>query len=308
MADVDSSLLLFCKEIRKYCTVALSGECADEIFGGYPWYRDPKIRATYGFPWAQSTKYRMGFLNEELAEQINAVTYVDQRYQETLKQSDILCNRTKEERRLREMVNLNMKWFMQTLLDLSLIHISIQILDHTHRFLEFKPMYDNLKQASVYQKDWFEKKKLEPLQSYFNLIEEMKKMELPIAVRFGLEVCYAPQDKAFLRDLLAGYPYDFLIGSIHSIDGLLYDMNGFSREILWDKYDTNAIYRRYYEIMEDMIESDLFTQIGHPDQLKIFHYEPDYDLKPTYERLAVLAKEHDVYTVSYTHLDVYKRQ
>ena len=44
-----------------------------------------------------------------------------------------------------------------------------------------------------------------------------------------------------------------------------------------------------------MIESDLFTQIGHPDQLKIFHYEPDYDLKPTYERLAVLAKEHDVY-------------
>lgn len=95
--------------------------------------------------------------------------------------------------------------------------------------------------------------------------------------------------------MLAGYPYDFLIGSIHSIDGLLYDMNGFSREILWDKYDTNAIYRRYYEIMEDMIESDLFTQIGHPDQLKIFHYEPDYDLKPTYERLAVLAKEHDVY-------------
>ncbi len=46
--------------------------------------------------------------------------------------------------------------------------------------------------------------------------------------------------------------------------------------------------------MEDMIESDLFTQIGHPDQLKIFHYEPDYDLKPTYEKLAGLAKEHDV--------------
>ena len=56
MADVDSSLLLFCKEIRKYCTVALSGECADEIFGGYPWDRDPKIRSAYGFPWAQSTK------------------------------------------------------------------------------------------------------------------------------------------------------------------------------------------------------------------------------------------------------------
>ena len=51
MADVDSSLLLFCKEIKKHCTVALSGECADEIFGGYPWYRDKKIRAINGFPW-----------------------------------------------------------------------------------------------------------------------------------------------------------------------------------------------------------------------------------------------------------------
>lgn len=172
---------------------------------------------------------------------------------------------------------------------------TIQILDHTHRFLEFQPIYEKLKQASPYQKEWFEKKTLEPLQTYFDLIETMKKMTLPIEVRFGLEVCYAPQDKAFLKDILAQYPYDFLIGSIHSIDGLLYDMNAFSREILWDKYDTNAIYKRYYDIMEDMITSDLFTQIGHPDQLKLFHYEPDYDLVPTYERIAQLAKDHDVY-------------
>ncbi len=54
MADVDSSLLLFCREIRKTATVALSGECADEIFGGYPWYRDKTVRERYGFPWAPS--------------------------------------------------------------------------------------------------------------------------------------------------------------------------------------------------------------------------------------------------------------
>lgn len=172
---------------------------------------------------------------------------------------------------------------------------TLHILDHTHRFKEFAPMYEPLKKADIRQQEWFEKKQLEPLQNYFDLIAKMRKLQLPIEVKFGLEVCYAPQDKAFLRNLLQQYPYDFLIGSIHSIDGLLYDMEAFSREILWDKYDTNAIYKRYYEIMEDMICSDLFTQIGHPDQLKLFHYEPSYDLKPTYERLALCAKQHHVY-------------
>ena len=51
MADVDISLLLLCRQIKKDVTVALSGECADEIFGGYPWYRDPQVRARAGFPW-----------------------------------------------------------------------------------------------------------------------------------------------------------------------------------------------------------------------------------------------------------------
>lgn len=117
MADVDSSLLLFCKEIRKYATVALSGECADEIFGGYPWFRDETIRDAYGFPWAQSTSYRLQFLNDELVAHINGIEYVDRRYQGTLKDTNTLPHLSKKEKRLREMVNLNMKWFMQTLLD-----------------------------------------------------------------------------------------------------------------------------------------------------------------------------------------------
>ena len=120
---------------------------------------------------------------------------------------------------------------------------TLHILDHTHRFIEFAPMYEPSKKADPRQKAWFEKKQLEPLQTYFDLIAEMKSKQLPIEVKFGLEVCYAPRDKAFLKDLLQQYPYDFLIGSIHSIDGLLYDMEAFSREILWDKYDTNAIYQ-----------------------------------------------------------------
>jgi len=171
---------------------------------------------------------------------------------------------------------------------------AIQILDHTHRFCEFAPMYERLKQASSQQKIWLEKKRLEPLSAYFQLIEEMKQKTLPIEVKWGLEVCYDPTQKAFLSALLAQYPYDFLIGSIHSIDGLLYDMP-FSQAILWDVYDVDDIYKRYYDIMLDMITSDLFTQIGHPDQLKLFHHMPTYDLRDTYERIAQAAKAHDVW-------------
>lgn len=170
----------------------------------------------------------------------------------------------------------------------------IQILDHTHRFIEFAPMYEELKKTSSNQKEWFDKKKLEPLSTYYSLMEAMKQMDLPIKVKWGLEVCYDPKQESFLQEVLSKYSYDFLIGSIHSIDGRLYDMP-FSKEILWDVFDVNDIYHRYYEIMEAMISSDLFTQIGHPDQLKLFHYEPTYDLQPTYERLSDLAVAHDVF-------------
>ena len=115
MADVDFSLLAFCKEIRKDVKVALSGECADEIFGGYPWYRDPDVRAREGFPWAQNTADRAAVLTP--AVKINASEFVMDAYNRTCRESDILPGTSDTEKRMKEMVNLNFRWFMQTLLD-----------------------------------------------------------------------------------------------------------------------------------------------------------------------------------------------
>ncbi len=117
MADVDLSLLAFCREIKKDVTVALSGECADEIFGGYPWYRDPEVRNADGFPWAQNTAYRQSLMVPGLAEKIDGEIFVREQYEKTCRESDILPGTTAQEKRMKQMVNLNFRWFMQTLLD-----------------------------------------------------------------------------------------------------------------------------------------------------------------------------------------------
>lgn len=117
MADVDSSLLLFCRKVKEQATVALSGECADEIFGGYPWYRDEKIRSVNGFPWSQSTAYRTSFLKSDVAESLHAQEFVQRRYQESIERVDVAGDPSPLERRMKEMMALNIRWFMQTLLD-----------------------------------------------------------------------------------------------------------------------------------------------------------------------------------------------
>jgi len=115
MADVDFSLLAFCRRIRRDVKVALSGECADEIFGGYPWYRDPAVREQAGFPWAQNTQDRGRLLGPDIA--IDPEAFVMDAYQKTCRESDILPGTPPLERRMKEMMNLNFRWFMQTLLD-----------------------------------------------------------------------------------------------------------------------------------------------------------------------------------------------
>lgn len=117
MADVDFSLLAFCREIRSHIKVGLSGECADEIFGGYPWYRDPKVRAVDGFPWAQNTVYRASMLRPDALGQIDPEAFVQDRYRQTVAEADVLPGTSVAEKRMKEMVYLNQRWFMQTLLD-----------------------------------------------------------------------------------------------------------------------------------------------------------------------------------------------
>ena len=116
MADVDSSLYLFCKEIRKKFPVALSGECADEIFGGYPWYHRREVLYYDGFPWSTAVPERAALMKHPMSA-ADAEAYVRQSYDKCVSRTEYLDSDSADDRRMREMFMLNMDYFMATLLD-----------------------------------------------------------------------------------------------------------------------------------------------------------------------------------------------
>ncbi len=117
MADVDSSYLLFFKKLKNYMTVALSGECSDEIFGGYPWYfREDGINSDT-FPWSLAIKERQNLLHPDISKKINLKEYVDSQYENSISNVQYLDIDSKETINHRKLIYLTSNWFMQTLLD-----------------------------------------------------------------------------------------------------------------------------------------------------------------------------------------------
>lgn len=115
MADVDSSMLLFCRAMKKKHTVALSGECADELFGGYPWYHNKDILFEECFPWSRSLDIRRSILKKGFLPQ--GEEYVHQRYLDVVNATEYLPTDSPLEKRMRQMYSLNFYGFMQNLLE-----------------------------------------------------------------------------------------------------------------------------------------------------------------------------------------------
>lgn len=117
MADVESSMLYFCSRVTHYNKVTLTGECADEIFGGYPWFHSPEAFKTQAFPWSKSMEPRQTLLDDTLIQSLHMEEYAHAAYEKTILETPLLPEDTPEEKRRREIAYLNLRWFMATLLD-----------------------------------------------------------------------------------------------------------------------------------------------------------------------------------------------
>jgi histidinol-phosphatase (PHP family) len=167
----------------------------------------------------------------------------------------------------------------------------IWLLEHSHRFRDFAPLYTSMCAYSSYQREWYARRNILALSDYAHLIESCRKERFPIRVKFGLEICYEPGTEELVHRVTKGYPFDFMTGSVHWIDGFAFD----HKAEFWAGKDIDFLYGRYYEIMEQLIKSRLFTGVAHPDSIKCFGHHPKADLTETYEKIARLLNQSGMY-------------
>ena len=117
MGDIDSSMLQFCSMVKEHNKVALTGECADEIFGGYPWFHKKECFEAHTFPWTMDLAPRKALLDDNFLEYLDMDRYVLDTYERSVAETPVLAEDSPEEARRREIAWLNLRWFMQTLLN-----------------------------------------------------------------------------------------------------------------------------------------------------------------------------------------------
>ncbi len=117
MADVEASMLYFCSIVSKECKVTLTGECADEIFGGYPWFHRKDLLEKTTFPWSFDLSARTALFRKDFIESLPLEEYISTQYHHSLNLCPILESESSSETKRRKMSWLNIRWFMMTLLN-----------------------------------------------------------------------------------------------------------------------------------------------------------------------------------------------
>ena len=163
----------------------------------------------------------------------------------------------------------------------------IGISEHSHTFPEFEALYYHdliLDDGFIgsFQKTWLKSNKFKyTLDDYFRFMEQLRKRHPN--VRTGIEVCnFQQQDK--VHDILKDYPFDYIIGSVHFLRGWAYDSSEIKAE--WDRHPLEDIYEWYAEEVEKLADSGEYDILGHPFNIRLFKYIPDFDVTPYLERVA----------------------
>jgi histidinol-phosphatase (PHP family) len=125
----------------------------------------------------------------------------------------------------------------------------------------------------LWQEQYYTERCAYDLDTYCDAVVEAKRQGLP--VKLGLEVDYVPGREHEMQDILAPYPWDFLLGSVHTIEGHHIDHE--PAEGLWKHFPVEEVWRRYFIALRGAARSGLFDVLSHPDLVKVFGRRPAAD-------------------------------
>ena len=163
--------------------------------------------------------------------------------------------------------------------------------EHSHTFPEFEPLYreDLILDDSFigsFQQKWLMKNKFKyTLDEYFAFMAKLKEKH---AVKTGIEVCNF-QDQEKVAEILGKYDFDYVIGAVHFIRGWAYDSSEIKAQ--WERVALSDIYEWYTEEIEKLCAAKLYDVLGHPFNIRLFRYLPDFDVTPFLERAARAMEE-----------------
>lgn len=170
----------------------------------------------------------------------------------------------------------------------------IGITEHSHTFPEFESLYyedlilDN-SYIGNFQKIWLKKNKFKhTMKEYFDFMSNLRRKH---KVKIGIEVCnFKNQQK--VAKILEDYDFDYVIGSVHFLDGWAYDSSEIKSE--WDKRDLKDIYDCYAKEVEILAASGLYDVLGHPFNIRLFKYIPNFDVTAYLKRVVKALKDADM--------------
>jgi len=123
---------------------------------------------------------------------------------------------------------------------------------------------------------------LDELPLYVREVDDLRARFPDLPIRLGIEVDYLPETAPRLPALLDAHPFDYVMGSLHFVDGWAFDdprnLDGYEgRDLL-------ALWERYFDLLGDAAESGLFDVLAHPDLIKKFGFRPAEDVRHLHER------------------------
>lgn len=178
----------------------------------------------------------------------------------------------------------------------------VGIVDHLYRFREYKPYFEqNMHiendELGKLQRTWLDQVCTTSIDEFVSFIQSQKPIWEAdgIALRLGIEADYFVGGETVLAPMIASYPWDHVIGSVHFAEGWGFD-NPDTQE-RFAQSDLQALYEQTFQVVERAIGSGLFDIVAHLDNLKVFgHRPPEEAMVPLYQRIARALRDHKVAT------------